>query len=309
MSADCKPCWVNAPAKINLTLEVLGRRPDGYHEVRSLLMPVDLCDRVELTTAAADGLEVVPDGVDIAALCAPERNLAMRALALTRKRHGGGKGGVHIRIVKRIPVGGGLGGGSADAAAVLIGLNRLWNLGQSRRALMALGIELGCDVPALIHGGAVIVEGRGEIVRPVLDGREGPVPGFTVVLANPRLSVSTAEAYRCCCGVLTSPDDCCSVIVSSVRSGDVSAASSGLFNGLEAGVFARYPEVGRAAGLLRAAGAEGVLMSGGGATVFALVADRLHGERVRRALPPFYWSQVARTLPDGVMVAHGPLEP
>ncbi len=301
-------CWVDAPAKVNLTLEVLGKRPDGYHDLRSLIVPVALCDRVELTAAAENSLEVVSEGVDLEALCPASRNLALRAADLLRQRCGVA-GGARIRIVKRIPIGAGLGGGSADAAAVLVGLNWLWRLGLSRASLMAAGVELGCDVPALVHGGAVCMEGKGERITPLCREGEPAAPGFTLVLANPRIAISTAEVYRTCPGVLTSATNSYNLIYSSVRKGDLTAAAAGLFNGLEQGVFARHPEVGRLAACMRAAGACGVLMSGSGATVFALVTDREHGERVRRAIPCTYWSQVTRTLPDGVMAAHGPLEP
>lgn len=301
-------CWVDAPAKVNLTLEVLGKRPDGFHDLRSLIVPVELCDRIELTAAESNSLEVVPDGVGLADLCPPSRNLALRAAELLQRRHGV-VAGAHIRIVKRIPIGAGLGGGSADAAGVLVGLNRLWRLGLARATLMEMGVELGCDVPAIVHGGAVCMEGKGERITPLRREGEASAPGFTLVLANPRIAISTAEVYRACPGVLTSGTNSYNLVYSSVRRGDLAAAAAGLFNGLEQGVFARHPEVGQLAACMRAAGACGVLMSGSGSTVFALVTDRDHGERVRQAIPSRYWSQVTRTLPDGVMAAHGPLEP
>ena len=301
-------CWVDAPAKINLTLEVLGRRADGYHDIRSLLMPVALADRIELRESDRDALEVVADGVDLSALGPPAANLAVRAMERLRQLTKRG-GPLAIRIVKRIPIGGGLGGGSADAAATLVGLNHLWSLGWSRERLMELGAELGSDIPALVHGGAVCMEGRGERVSPALVGATGPVPGFTVLLANPGLTISTAEVYRSYAGGLTSGPNFYTITHSSLRSGDVEGTAAGLFNGLEASVYAKYPGVGRLAQQLKSAGALGVLLSGSGATVFALVKDVEHGERIRRDILGDYWSRVTWTLPDGVMAAHGFLEP
>jgi 4-diphosphocytidyl-2-C-methyl-D-erythritol kinase len=308
MSIGEKACWIHAPAKINLTLEVLGRRPDGYHEIRSLLMPLALADRIEIREAAQEVFEVVPDGVDLAVIGPASDNLAVRAANLVRERAGVSQP-LALRIVKRIPVGGGLGGGSADAAAILVALNQIWNLGWSRAELRELGLQLGSDVPALIEGGAVCMKGRGERVAAVWPGVRERIRPFPVLLVNPGIPVSTAEAYRSCSGVLTSERNSYTIFHSALLGCDVTVAAKGLFNGLEAGVFLKYPAVERVAQLLKAAGAPGVLMSGSGATVFALVEDVEQGERIRRDLPGGYWSRITWTLPDGVMAAHGFLEP
>ena len=303
---------VEAPAKINLSLEILGKRPDGYHELRSVVVPVALSDRIELSLAGtAIELTVTADpGIDLSRLGPQEANLAYRATQLLQTRHQA-PAGIRIHIHKRIPIGGGLGGGSADAAAVLNGINQLCNLGLSTRALQTLGAELGSDVPALLHGGAVRMEGRGEWVATILEGAPRPVSGFWVVIANPGIFVPTCQAYRMCVctGGLTERPNSFNNIVSSVRSGDVHGAAASLFNGLEPGVFAAYPEIARLAACLRNAGGMGVMMSGSGASVFALVRDPAHGEDVRQKLGASVWSVLTRTLPDGVMVAHGPLEP
>ena len=141
MNAAETVCRVAAPAKINLTLEVLGCRADGYHDIRSILVPVSLADDVELRESDGDRLEVVPDDVDTGAIGPAAENLALRAAGLLRRRAGLARR-VAIRIVKRIPVGGGLGGGSADAAATLAGLNRLWGLDWPQARLMELAAEL-----------------------------------------------------------------------------------------------------------------------------------------------------------------------
>ena len=133
--------------------------------------------------------------------------------------------------------------------------------------------------------------------------------GLFVLLANPGIAISTAEVYRACSGVLTSERNSYTILHSALPGGDVTVAARGLFNGLEAGVFLKYPAVGRVAQLLKAAGAPGVLLSGSGASVFALVEDVGQGERIRRVLPGDCWSCLTWTLPDGVMAAHGFLEP
>ena len=311
-SANPDQLQVEALAKINLSLEVLGKRPDGYHELRSVVVPVALSDQVELALAGTETeIAVTADAsVDLSRLGPQESNLAYRAARMLQTR-GHAPAGIRIRIHKRIPIGGGLGGGSADAAAVLSGLNRLCRLGLPPATLQALGAELGSDIPALLLGGAVRMEGRGEFVASILDGAPRPVPGFWVVIANPGIFIPTCDAYRkcVCTGGLTERPNSFNNIVSSVRSGDVHGAAAALFNGLEPGVFAAYPETAHLVARLRDAGGMGTLLSGSGASVFALVRDPSHGEEVRRKLGASVWSVLTRTLPDGVMVAHGPLEP
>ncbi len=299
-------------AKINLSLEVLRKRADGFHDLRSVMVPVSLADEISLAVAGTDLTVLVEaePGFDLSRLGPSEENLAYRAARLLQARHGA-PAGIQIHIHKKIPIGGGLGGGSADGAAVLWGLNRLCALGLSAATLQALGAELGSDLPAMLHGGAVCMEGRGERVQTILAGVPRPVPGFWLVLANPGICVPTKHAYQLCSciGGLTESPNSFNNIVSSVRNGNVLGAAAALFNGLEPGVFATYLETARLAERLRDAGGLGVLMSGSGASVFALVRDEAHGEDVRRKLGAGVWSMLIRTLPDGVMVAHGPLEP
>ena len=172
-----------------------------------------------------------------------------------------------------------------------------------------MGAELGSDIPAMVHGGTVLMEGRGEVVTPLRDvGGRSPLPSMAVLLANPGTHVSTAEAYRESNAVLTSPSFSCNILSSPNRVGSASACAAWLFNGLEGAVFARHPEVAAIAARLRQAGAAAVLMSGSGATVFALADDAAEAGRLARALPDGCWWTVTRTLPDGVMAAHGPLE-
>ena len=209
---------IEAHAKINLTLEVLGTRPDGYHELRSIVAAIPLHDDVELQDAPTGevSVEMVGDGLEIPDV-PPEKNLAVRAARALQKACGVSRG-VRIRIVKRIPAGAGLGGGSADAAAVLNGLNELWGLGLSTERLCAVGAEVGSDVPALVLGGVgvglVLMEGRGEKVRAwdagetpasylraqrpatPIEGRPAtPIFDERFVLRVPNVNASTARVY------------------------------------------------------------------------------------------------------------------
>jgi 4-diphosphocytidyl-2-C-methyl-D-erythritol kinase len=290
---------IEARAKINLTLEILGVRPDGYHELRSIVMPVSLCDTVTLARSYAGVALAVSlgPGVDASRLGPVDRNLAVRAAVLLQRRYGVDEG-VRIRIHKRIPIGGGMGGGSADAAGVLRGLNALWGLGLGTGELEALGAELGSDVPALVHGGAVLMEGRGERVSGLFGGGgDGPREGFWVVIANPGVMCSTPEVFKRWRAGLTNGAGILHNMCSFIRACQVDGAAGALYNGLEPAVFEGYPAVARAARLLREAGCLGVCLSGSGASVFGLVRDEAHGEEVGRRLGAGLWHVLARTCP------------
>lgn len=290
---------LDTPAKINLTLEILGKRPDGYHELRSIVMPVSLMDTVSVTSTYAQvALTLtVGSGVDPTKIGSPDRNLAVRAARLMQERYRI-NAGARIHIHKRIPIGGGLGGGSADAAGVILGLDRLWKLGRPREELMALGADLGSDVPALVHGGAVLMEGRGERVRGLFD--EAPSAaheGFWLVIANPGVMCPTPDVFRKWRGDLTPDPSFLHNMISSVRTSDVSAAADALYNGLQRGVFESYPEVAQTATRLQEAGCLGVLLSGSGASVFGLAQDESHGQKISRKLGSGLWHVVVRTCP------------
>ena len=188
---------IEAHAKINLTLEVLGTRPDGYHELRSIVAEIPLHDDVELVDAPAGEVtaEMTGDGMEVP-FVPNEKNLAVRAARAFAVAAGVSRG-VRIRIVKRIPAGAGLGGGSADAAAVLKGLNELWGVGLSKERLCEIGAEVGSDVPALVLGGVVLMEGRGERVRACDAGGTPatPILWSRFVLRIPPVNASTARVY------------------------------------------------------------------------------------------------------------------
>ena len=259
---------VEAYAKVNLTLEVFNRRSDGFHALRSVVLPVSLADTLEIEDAPA----LTSDSGYPDDLCLK----AARVLDPTR--------GARIRVVKRIPAGGGLGGGSADAAATLLALNDVWGLGRSREELAEIGAEVGSDVPALVLGGPVLMEGRGERVsRLGGDARRG-ARGLNLVLANPGVFCSTAEVYARCVPRPLADAGASERMCRALASGELAAVAAALANDLEGPALALHPEIRETMEALDAAGAEGVLMSGSGSTVFGLVPTEARGREIATVL-------------------------
>lgn len=262
-------------AKINLGIHLLGKRPDGYHEIVTLMESVDLADEVVVTgqergtTVTCSDPAVPTDG----------RNLAHRAAGLVRDRCGLGDRGARIHIEKRIPVAAGLAGGSGNAAMTLHGLNALWSLGLREEDLMALAAELGSDVPFCLYGGAAVASGRGEKVAWL----EAGAPRHYVLVCPP-LEVASGWAYGQSKMELTKDGSCINLLSSVMQAGDVYKLASCLHNDLEPAVRAAFPEIDRARGLLADAGLEGILMSGSGPAVFGLVAGRVAAEGIAHDL-------------------------
>ena len=257
-----------SPAKINLCLEVWGRRPDGYHEITTLMQVVDLADTVRLERRRA-GIGLAAEGTPVPA---GEDNLAVRAAA--RFFAATSPGGAHIHLTKRIPPGGGLGGGSSNAAAVLWGLNLLSGGPLSAEALAGLAASVGSDVPFFLSSGFAWAEGRGERIRPA-----GPAPQRWVVLVDPGFAVSTAWAY----GRLTlplTPGDRMPNMMASVARGEMSRALELAFNRLEDAVLPSFPRLAELKAVLIEAGASPALLSGSGACLFGLTESREGADRV-----------------------------
>jgi len=238
-----------APAKLNLFLHVTGRRDDGYHTLESLLVPIDRGDHVTLTERSDSAVVRVRGAVEVAA----SDDIAVRAARLVQ-RNCGIERGVGIDIDKRIPVGGGLGGGSSDAATVLLGLNRMWQLGLSRRALMAMGLELGADVPFCIFGEPAFARGIGEALEAV-----SLPPTWLLVLAPP-VRVATAAIFA-------APE-----LTRNGASAKMAVFSEGYGrNDLQAVAASRFPEIAACLDALsrETGGAAPIGMSGSGSCVFA----------------------------------------
>jgi 4-diphosphocytidyl-2-C-methyl-D-erythritol kinase len=287
-----------APAKINLTLDVLHKREDGYHELEMVMTSIDLADRIDLMETD-DGQIHMDSTSGLVPL--DEQNLAFRAASLIRERFGI-RQGVRIFIHKKIPVAAGLAGGSSDAAATLRGLNRMWKLGLKPEELVELGAELGSDVPYCVRMGTALAKGRGEILRPL-----PPPPPCWVVLAKPPHGVSTADIFRRLdIGRISSRPDTEGMIDALSRS-DYPAVCRLLGNVLEEVTLEMFPEVRRLKERIRRYGADGVLMSGSGPTVFGLVDRESRARRIVNALRGFCRQVFAVRMlgvPEGA-TAHG----
>ena len=257
---------IEGRAKINLGLEVVGRRPDGYHDIRSLMQSIGLADRLDIELDRAGGLRLRCPDSD---LPAGEENLVLRAANRLRERTGCSLG-ARIALHKSIPVGAGLGGGSSDAAAALVALNRLWRLRLRRFELQEIGAEIGSDVPFFIRGGTQLARGRGDRLRPM-----APLPAIPVLVIYPNLVIPTGSVYGDPKMGLT-PRGPLSNLRScnlTTRSGVMSCLVR-LRNDLEPVVIRNHPRVAR---ILRSVFVYGPLVarvSGSGSSIFVLGEDR-----------------------------------
>ena len=268
---------LGANAKINLTLAVTGKRDDGYHLLQMVMQSVSLCDTVTLTLRNTPGIALTCSAPEIPC---DETNIAHRAAELFL-RHSGIRQGVAIHIEKRIPSQAGLGGGSADGAAVLVGLNHLLETGYSEAELCSLGVQIGADVPFCVCGGTRLCEGIGEIMTTL-----PPMPPAFLVLCKPEISVSTKEAY----GVIdrgegkTRPDN--SAMEAALAQGDLREIGRQLCNVFESAL--ALPVIEKIKEAMRSRGALGACMSGSGSAVFGVFAERSAAEDCAAALSGTY---------------------
>lgn len=265
---------VKARAKINLTLDILGKRPDGYHEVEMIMQTIDLHDVLTL--------QEIPSGVEVTTnhplLTAGKSNIAFKAARLIIDSLKISRG-VRVHICKNIPVAAGLAGGSTDAAAVLKGLNKLWDLGMSKEQMAKKGAVIGSDVPFCIGGGTAIARGRGEKLQEL-----PPTPDIWLVLAKPALEVSTAEVYKNYDSgkVVKRPDT--QGMVTALQTGDLNKMADHLVNVLETVTFHKHPMVAEIKEVIKEYGAIGALMSGSGPTVFGLADSDTTAENIAKKL-------------------------
>jgi len=269
--------YIKAPAKINLTLDVLHKRPDGFHEVEMIMTTVDLADRI--------GLESREDGV-IKIISADryvpddQRNLAYQAAKLLKDTYNV-QAGVSIVLEKRIPVAAGLAGGSSDAAATLKGLNRLWNLQLTADQLAEHGAKIGSDVSFCVYGGTALATGRGEKIQEL----PSP-PNCWIILAKPSIGVSTADVY----GGLKSNEihhPNTKEMIRAIKEKDYELMCATMGNALESVTLNLYPEVSMIKEQMMKFGADAVLMSGSGPTVFGLVQHESRVNRIYNGLRGF----------------------
>jgi len=306
-SHPMQACTLIARAKINLYLEILGSRPDGYSEVAMILQSIALADRVRLQRRP-HGIHLICSHPEVPA---DARNLAYRAAELLQKECQADLG-VEIQLEKQIPVAAGLAGGSADAAAVLVGLNQLWGLGLTVGELQNLAARLGSDIPFCVQGGTQLATGRGEVLQPLADWE-----GIPLLLAKPRhLGVSTAWAYQAFrtrrAASLPSAGSSLSTlpqVLAALERRDLLALARSLRNDLEQPVLAEYAIVGKLRQALLEAGALGSLMSGSGPTVFGIMPSlelaAQARDSLRRHFPEVdFW--VTQFAPTGIVLEPDP---
>lgn len=281
--------WIErAPAKINLTLDVLYKREDHYHELEMIMASVDLADHLTFTPLTENRIEVYTNR---AFLPVDNRNHVYQAARLVKDRYAITTG-LRIEIDKKIPVAAGLGGGSTDAAATLRALNQMWALGLTEEQLINLGIEIGTDVPYSLIGGTAFVSGRGEHVR-----RLKPMPACWVVLAKPRLSVSTRTVFRALEVEERKSSPRSRLMEQAIESGDYQLMMANLSNDLERVTFQRHPQLQQLKERMLRYGMDGATMSGSGPTVIGFSRNYSRAKRVYNSLRGFCEEvYIARTL-------------
>ncbi|WP_098741217.1 4-(cytidine 5'-diphospho)-2-C-methyl-D-erythritol kinase [Paenibacillus sp. EZ-K15] len=270
--------YEKAPAKINLMLDVLHKRPDGFHEVEMVMTMIDLADRLEMSEQKRDTIIITSQAGYIPL---DEKNLAFQAARLIKERYDVKKG-VHIHLDKKIPVAAGLAGGSSDAAATLRGLNRLWGLGIPQEELLALGAELGSDVPFCVTGGTALATGRGEVLTPIPNP-----PQCWVIVAKPPINVSTAEVYGRLRSEQIQRHPSAERMIEALTQGSFQQMCQSLGNVLEEVTLKMHPEVQQLKEGMLKLGADGALMSGSGPTVFGLVSKESKVARIYNGLRGF----------------------
>jgi 4-diphosphocytidyl-2-C-methyl-D-erythritol kinase len=271
-----QPVRYLAPAKLNLFLHITGRRPDGYHNLETVFQLVDLCDELSINPRA-DGsiLRDPPPGDPLLASLPDEEDLTVRAARMLQKASGT-KQGASIHVVKRIPAGGGLGGGSSDAATVLLALNELWGLDWSAVRLAELGLALGSDVPVFVHARNAFAAGRGEVLSPI----ELPPRWFLIV--QPPVAVATRDIFN-------APELTRDTPPLRIRA----LPADGGRNDCEPAVRVRHPEVAKVLDRLAPWGGR---LTGTGACVFVSADSRAAAEAIAAALPPELRRWVVRGL-------------
>ena len=274
-----------SPAKINVYLRILGKRADGYHDLETVMLPLDFGDTMSFEARPA-GIEFTCDDPR---LPVDETNLVVRAAKLLTP------GGVKITLQKRTPLAAGLGGGSSNAATTLLGLSQLWQTGASAGKLHELAASLGSNINFFLAGSAALCRGRGERVEPV------PCKlSAAILLANPGFGISTKWAYERWAAVaptLTAKPPDVSLLLRALAEDDLEGVSAAMFNSLEGPSVGKFPVLRLLKDAMRAGGAPGALMSGSGATVFGLFAEVAQAEhsalRIREQFGPSVWTRVA----------------
>lgn len=275
---------LRAFAKINLGLDILRKREDGYHEVRMIMQTIQMYDVLEMRKVKKPGISL---SVNYPYIPSDERNLVYKAAKLLMDEFQV-KEGVEIRLEKFIPVAAGMAGGSSDAAAALVGVNRLFKLGLSEKDLMERAVNIGADVPYCVMRGTALAEGIGEKLT-----RIAQVPDCFVLIGKPGINVSTKAAYESLQldQIQTHPD--IDGMIRDIESGDLRAMTEKMENVFEPGIIGRYPVIGEIKALMEEHGALKAMMSGSGPTVFGIFDDR---KKMEEAAAVLRESRLAKTV-------------
>ena len=253
-------------AKINLSIDVLGKRQDGYHLVEMIMRTIDLYDLIEINEKDNDQITIKSTSDEIPLDC---NNLVYKAANLIKKTFNINKG-VEIHIKKNIPVAAGMAGGSSNAAAVLVGLNKLWNLNLSNQQLEKIGLKLGADVPFCINGGAVLASGIGEELTPI----KGLTKDVCILVCKPDLFVSTKEVYECIDSKDIDKRPNNKFLIECLKNEDTRQLAENMFNVLEGVTMDKHPVIQQIKDIMTNNRALGAMMSGSGPTVFGLYENR-----------------------------------
>ena len=266
---------LKALAKINLGLDVLGKRDNGYHDVRMVMQTIYLYDNVTLTKKEEAGIQVE---TNLSYLPVNENNIAYKAAKILIDEFGI-KNGVHIKLDKHIPVAAGMAGGSSNAAAVLVGMNRLFGLGLSQKELMERGVLLGADVPYCVMRGTALAEGIGEILSPL-----PPLPKCYVLIAKPAISVSTKVVYEALDAKEIVEHPNIDGVIEGLEGQDIKKIAEAMGNVLESVTIERYPIIETIKNIMKDMGALNAMMSGSGPTVFGIFDDRMVAKEAQKKL-------------------------
>ena len=269
---------LRAYGKINLGLDVVRRREDGYHELRMIMQTVGLFDGLTMKVLPEDEIRLT---TNLAFLPTNQNNLIYKAIALL-KDECGIKKGVEARLEKRIPVAAGMAGGSSNAAAALIGMNRLFRLGLSKKQLMEYGVRLGADVPYCIMRGTALSEGIGEILTPL-----APMPDCYILLAKPGISVSTKYVYQNLKLDADTVHPDIDGMVKAINDGNLKGITDRLGNVLETVTIKEYPMIEEIKQYMIGRGAMNALMSGSGPTIFGIFEQRSTAKKALEGLRQF----------------------
>ena len=257
--------WINAPAKINIGLDVVGKREDGYHEVKMIMQSIRLFDRLTLTRKKDPGVRLT---TNLKFLPTDDNNLIVKSAKMLMKEFNL-EGGLNINLEKRIPVAAGMAGGSTDAASTMIAINQMYELGLSNSQLMKRAVKIGADIPYCIMKGTALAEGIGEKLSTI-----PKLPNCTILIVKPKIHVSTREIYA---GLTLDentvhPD--IDLMVEDMKKKDITSLCSHIGNILESVTIPMYPEIAEIKDFMMKNGAKGSLMSGSGPTVFGIYTDK-----------------------------------